>query len=47
MPVLTPSAAHRLDIDAASMSIREIATYLQDTLGQRVSAAIAGLADAK
>lgn len=29
------------------MSIREIATYLQDTVGQRVSAAIAGLADAK
>ena len=47
LPVLTPSAAHRLDIDAASMSIREIATYLQDTVGQRVSAAIAGLADAK
>ncbi len=29
------------------MSIREIATYLQDTVGQRVAAAIAGLADAK
>lgn len=47
MPVLTPSAAQRLDIDAASMSIRDIAAYLQDTVGQRVAAAMAGLADAK
>src|SRR5271166_3064812 len=47
MPVLTASAAHQLDIEASSRSIREIAAYLQDTVGQRVAAAIAGLADAK
>lgn len=47
MPVLTPSAAHQLDIEASTRSIREIAAYLQDTVGQRVAAAMAGLADAK
>lgn len=47
MPVLTASAAHKLDIEAASLSISDIAAYLQDTVGQRVAAAIAGLADAK
>jgi hypothetical protein len=47
MPVLTASAAHQLDIEASSRSIREIAAYLQDVVGQRVAAAIAGLADAK
>lgn len=47
MPVLTPSWAHKLDIEAASLSIGDIAAYLQDTVGQRVAAAIAGLADAK
>jgi hypothetical protein len=47
MPVLTASAAHQLDIEASSRSIREIAAYLQDAVGQRVAAAIAGLADAK
>ena len=47
MPVLTTSAAHQLDIDAAARSIPEIATYLQDTVGQRIAAAMAGLSDAK
>jgi hypothetical protein len=47
MPVLTTSAAHQLDIKASSRSVREIAAYLQDTVGQRVAAAIAGLVDAK
>jgi hypothetical protein len=47
MPVLTASAAHQLDIEASSSSIREIAAYLQEAVGQRVAAAIAGLADAK
>jgi hypothetical protein len=41
------SAAHKLDMEASSRSIGEIATYLQNTVGQRVAAAIAGLADAK
>jgi hypothetical protein len=47
MPVLTASAAHQLDIEASTRPISEIAAYLQDTVGQRVAAAIAGLADAK
>jgi plasmid stabilization system protein ParE len=47
MPVLTVSAAHQLDVEASSRSIRDIAAYLQDTVGQRIAAAIAGLADAK
>src|ERR1700758_3300058 len=47
MPALTVSAAQRLDDEAATRSIREVAAYLQDAVGQRVAAAIAGLADAK
>ncbi len=47
MPVLTPSAAQRLDDEATTRSIRDIAAYLQEALGQRVVAAMAGLADAK
>jgi plasmid stabilization system protein ParE len=47
MPVLTVSAAQRLDDEAATRSIREIAAYLQEAVGQRVAAAIAGLVDAK
>src|SRR6476620_6974015 len=47
MPVLTTSAAQRLDDEAATHTIREIAAYLQETVGQRVAAAMAGLADAK
>jgi hypothetical protein len=47
MPALTIGAAQRLDDEAATRSIREIAAYLQDAVGQRVTAAIAGLIDAK
>jgi uncharacterized protein (DUF2384 family) len=47
MPVLTVSAAQRLDDEAATHSVREIAAYLQEAVGQRVAAAIAGLIDAK
>ena len=47
MPVLTVSAAQRLDDEAATRSIRDIAAYLQEAVGQRVAAAMAGLADAK
>lgn len=47
MAVLTASDAERLDFEAATYSIREIAGYLQKTVGQRVAAALAGLADAK
>ncbi|ETA91398.1 hypothetical protein O983_17525 [Mycobacterium avium 09-5983] len=34
-------------MEAATRSIREIAGYLQDAVGRRVTAAMAGLADAK
>lgn len=47
MSVLTGPAAQRVDDEAATMSIREIAAYLQENVGQRVAAAIAGLSDAK
>ncbi len=47
MPVLTAPAAARLDDEAATRPVPEIAAYLQGTVGQRVAAAIAGLADAK
>jgi uncharacterized protein (DUF2384 family) len=47
MAILTVPAAQRLDGDAATRSVREIAAYLQEMVGQRVAAAMAGLADAK
>jgi hypothetical protein len=47
MAVLTVSAAQRLDDEAATRSIGDIAAYLQEAVGQRVAAAMAGLADAK
>jgi len=47
MTVLTPVASEKLDAEAATRSIGEIASYLQNTLGQRIAAAIAGLGDAK
>lgn len=47
MAVLTSSAAERLDFEAMSLSVGQIAEYLQDMVGQRVAAALAGLADAK
>jgi len=47
MPALTIGAAQRLDDEAGTRSIREIAAYLQEAVGQRVAAAIAGLIDAK
>lgn len=45
--MLTITAAQKLDDEATTRSVREIAAYLQDQVGQRVAAAIAGLADAK
>ncbi len=47
MPVLTAPAAARLDDEAATRAISEIAAYLQGMVGQRVAAALAGLVDAK
>jgi hypothetical protein len=47
MHLLTVTESQRLDDEATIRSIREIAAYLQDAVGQRVAAAIAGLNDAK
>jgi hypothetical protein len=47
MSVLTTPAAHQLDDEAATRSVRELAAYLQEAVGQRVAASMAGLADAK
>ena len=47
MPALTIPGAQRLDDEAATRPIGEIAAYLQEAVGQRVAAALAGLVDAK
>ena len=47
MPVLTPPAAEKLDRDAATLAVADVAGYLQDHLGQRVAAHLVGLRDAK
>ena len=47
MPVLTQPAAEKLDRDAATLSVADVAGYLQDRLGQRVAAHLVGLRDAK
>ncbi len=47
MSVSTAPEAERLDHDAATLPIAEIAAYLQSALGQRMAAFLAGLSDAK
>ena len=47
MPVLTPPAAEKLDRDAATLAVADVAGYLQNHLGQRVAAHLVGLRDAK
>jgi hypothetical protein len=47
VPALTLPAQQRLDDEATTRPIPQIATYLQETVGQRVAAALAGLSDAK
>lgn len=47
MAVLDATAAEILDDRAATLPIAQIAAYLQETLGQRVAAALAGLADVR
>ncbi len=47
MPVLTVSQSEQLDHDAATLSVGEIAAYLQSQLGQRMAAFLVGLSDAK
>jgi uncharacterized protein (DUF2384 family) len=47
MPALTLPAQQRLDDEASTLPVPRIAAYLQETVGQRVAAAMAGLVDAK
>jgi hypothetical protein len=47
MSILTVPEAERLDHDAATLPIVEIAAYLQSSLGQRMAAFLVGLSDAK
>jgi hypothetical protein len=47
MSAMTEEAVDALERDATMRSIGEIASYLQEQLGQRVAAYLAGLADAK
>ena len=46
LPVLT-ALAEKLDNDAATLPVSEIAGYLQDQLGQRIAAHMVGSRDAK
>lgn len=47
MPALTLPAQERLDDEASTLPIGRVATYLQEKVGQRVAAGLAGLTDAK
>jgi hypothetical protein len=47
MTMITEEAVDALERDAAALEIRAIARYLQDELGQRMAAHMAGLTDAK
>lgn len=45
MPARTPKADEQIDGDAAALSISEITAYLQDALGQKITAHLVGSAD--
>lgn len=47
MTAITASAAERLDRDASTLPIGDVAAYLQAQLGQRMAAFLVGIADAK
>ncbi|HEY7830803.1 MAG TPA: hypothetical protein VIC06_09600 [Solirubrobacteraceae bacterium] len=47
MSILTVPEAERLDHDAATLPVAEIAAYLQRSLGQQMAAFLAGLSDVK
>ena len=47
MTVLTASQAERFDREASTLPVGEVAAYLQERLGQRMTAFLAGLTDAK
>jgi hypothetical protein len=47
MPVLTERIVDQLEHDATALSTAAIAAYLQEQLGQRMAAHLAGLTDVK
>lgn len=47
MPAPTAPAIEQLEHDTSSLSVPMIAAYLQQQLGQRIAAHLAGLSDAK
>jgi hypothetical protein len=47
MTVLTAPQSELLDREASTLPIGEVATFLQDRLGQRMTAFLGGLTDAK
>jgi len=47
MPVLTPAAADLLEHQASALESSEIAAYLQEQLGQRMTAFLVGLGDSR
>jgi hypothetical protein len=47
VPTLTTAVAERIERDATMLDPSEIATYLQEELGQRMAAHLVGLADTR
>ena len=47
VPALTAPVADQLERDGNALSVRAIAAYLQEHLGQRMAAHLAGLSDTK
>jgi hypothetical protein len=47
LAVLTPNKVQQIEREAATTKLPKIAEYLQDTLGQKLTAYVAGLVDPK
>lgn len=47
MPVLSPEHVDEIEAERSSLSVAEIARYLQEQLGQKMAAYVAGVNDAR
>lgn len=47
MTVMTEALVDQVDHDATTLDVSSIASYLQDTLGQRIAAYLVGLRDSR
>lgn len=47
MPVLSPEHVEEIEAERSSLSVAEIARYLQEQLGQKMAAYVAGVNDAR